>query len=122
MSESSSRRIISRHKITHEEDTKHRSDYKLTNSNQNQSNQKSKEAETTPPSQLITTKTINYLNKEPFNEDVSFEENFLSEEHDEWKSLVLDKLRLTIDTLRNYQNNPIENVNLILSKWLIQSI
>lgn len=120
MSESSSRRIISRHKITNEEETKHRSDYKLSNAQQNQPNQKTKEAETIQSSQLVTTQTINYLNKEPFNEDLSVEESYLSEECVEWKSLVLDKLRIIIDTLKNYQNKPVENVKLFLEKCLIQ--
>lgn len=116
MSENSSRRIISRHKISNEDDSKNRSDYKVNNMQQNQPTQKTKESESVPTSQLLVAQTVNYLNKEPFNEDATIEESYLGEDHANWKALVLDKLRTVIDTLKNLKNNPLENVNLMKIK------
>lgn len=72
MSVNSSRRIISRHKITHHKDPKTTSDYKLAKPKQTP---RTKEAEVAPVSQLVAPQTINYLNKEPFNVDVTVEES-----------------------------------------------
>ncbi len=62
--------------------------------------------------QAITQQTqmINYINKEPFNEDIEIEECSLYGPDMKWRSLVFDKFRLIIDDLKRLQVKPAENV------------
>jgi hypothetical protein len=60
------------------------------------------------------TQMINYINKEPFNEDVEIEECSLYGPEMKWRNLVFDKFRQIVDELKRLQVNPIENVNIML--------
>ena len=58
--------------------------------------------------------TINYLNKEPFNEDIEIEECSLV--HDlKWRSQVIDKIKIKIEEIKHLQTSSDPNV-IILNK------
>lgn len=49
---------------------------------------------------------MNYINKEPFNEEVEIEETSLYGPGCEWRELVFENFRKLIDDLKQFQNNP----------------
>ena len=63
----------------------------------------------------------NYINKEPFNEDIEIEECNLYQDM-KWKTLVMDKFREIIDEIKKLQSNPGSNVFIIYFKTLIFKI
>jgi hypothetical protein len=56
------------------------------------------------------TQMVNYINKEPFNEDIEVEECSLYGPDMKWRALVFDKFRGIIDDLKRLQTTPAENV------------
>jgi hypothetical protein len=54
---------------------------------------------------------VNYINKEPFNEDVELEECSLYGGSDmKWRNQVFDKYRQIIEDVKKLQTKPNENV------------
>ena len=56
---------------------------------------------------------MNYINKEPFNEDLEVEECSLYNQDMKWRSEVFDKFKAIINDLKILKTNPVENVRQI---------
>jgi hypothetical protein len=57
--------------------------------------------------------TLNFVNKEPFNEDLEPEECIILEQKElEWRTIVFDKFKLIINEIKELLANPKKNVNL----------
>ena len=53
---------------------------------------------------------LNYINKEPFNEDLEIEECALLQ-NDKWRGLVVDRLRTIIEEIKGLQVDSAGNVS-----------
>lgn len=65
-------------------------------------------------SQQQQQQAVNYLNKEPFNEDIEIEESSLV--HDlKWRAQVVDKFKAKIEEIKQLQTSTDSNVTNFLS-------